>query len=477
MAGSKRNVPFAEAAGSSAPASARPEPGRERRTVVHERGNKRLDAVLDFLAFAARPMPLVSLLDEAPRRIATIFDADVCSLYLVEGDGHELVMRGNVGFTADALGKVRLAIGEGMTGEAVEYLRPVTSEDATTHTAYKHFDDLGEERFPIFLAVPIRGKSGPLGALVVQRREGGPRFEDRDIELLATLGGVIAAGIRHAELIDAQREKHGAMLRKAGGGTRKVTLTGRPFIPGRAMGAIAAIRRPSSGRSMEPPPLRDVREEQKLLRGAFDVADKAVRGLAERARAMRLGDEAGFLATYLDILGDARFRGRAAELVEEGGGIGAALNRVAREVTRTAASITRDAFLEERARDIEDLCDALVMLARADKRAELPLKGILVGDGISVFDLLVSARAHPVGVALTDRATGPRTRALLRLLDVPAIVGVEGLFKWASDGDVALLDADHGLFVINPSRSEVAALRAYKKNRKASEAGDDEERS
>ena len=105
------------------------------------------------------------------------------------------------------------------------------------------------------------------------------------------------------------------------------------------------------------------------------------------------------------------------------------------------------------------------MLAAADKRAELPTKAMLVGDALSVFDLLISARAHPVGVALTDRAAGPRTRALLRLLDVPAIVGVEGLFNWASDGDVALLDADHGLLVINPSRAEVAALREYKRAR------------
>lgn len=432
---------------------------------VHGRGNARLDAVLDFLAFAAKPMPLVSLLDEAPRRIATIFDADVCSLYLVEGEGNELVMRGNVGFGADALGQVRLQIGEGMTGEAVEYLRPVTSDRAPLHRSYKHFESLGEDQFPIFLTVPIRGKAGPLGALVIQRREGerpSPLFEERDIELLAALGAIIAAGIRHAELIDSRKEKPQS-TRKAGGGTRKVTLTGRPFLTGRAIGAIAALRRPSP-RAPDRNETHDVKEEQKLLRGAFDVADKAIRALAERARAMKLGDQAGFLATYVDILGDGRFRERAEELVAEGGGIGPALNRVAREVTRTAASITRDAFLEERARDIEDLCDALVMLAAADKRAELPAKAILVGDAISVFDLLISARAHPVGVALTDRATGPRTRALLRLLEVPAIVGVEGLFRWASDGDVAVLDADHGLLVINPSRSEVAALREYKRN-------------
>lgn len=435
------------------------------RATIHDRGNKRLDGVLDFIAFAARPMPLLSLLDEAPRRIAGIFDADVCSLYLVEGDGNELVMRGNVGFDPGALGQVRLHIGEGMTGEAVEYLRPVSSDHAGSHKSYKHFDDLGEERFPIFLSVPIRGKSGPLGALVIQRRDdrGRDRFEERDIELLLALGAVIAAGIRHAELIDAKREKQ-APPRKAGGGTRKVTLTGRPLLAGRAMGAVAALRRPT-GRQNDTEEQRDVALQRKLLHTAFEVADKAIRAITERARKMKLGDDASFLGTYVDILGDARFQERADELVAGGGGIAAALGRVAREVTRTAASITRDAFLEERARDVEDLCDALLMLAASDKRAELPNKAVLVGDHLSVFDLLISARANPCGIALTDRATGPRTRTLLRLLEVPAIVGVEGLFKWASDGDVALLDADHGLLVINPSRSEVAAIREYKRVR------------
>jgi phosphotransferase system enzyme I (PtsP) len=434
-----------------------------RKQKVHERGNKRLDAVLDFVAFSAKPMPLVTLLDEAPRRIAHIFDAPVCSLYLVEGDGHELVMRGNVGFSHSALGQIRLHIGEGMTGEAVEYLRPVTSEHARGHENYKGFDELDEDRYPVFLAVPIRGKTGPLGAVVVQREE--RAFDEHDVELCAALGAIIAAVVRHAELIDAKRDRPIA-ARRAGGGTRRVTLTGRPFVPGRAIGAIAALRRPAarpSGTRLEP----DIADDRKLLRGAFDVADKAIRAIAERARAMRLGADAAFLGTYVEILGDARFQERADELVADGVGISTALGRVAREVTRTAASITRDPFLEERARDVEDLCDALVMLAATDKRAELPNKALIVGDQLSVFDLLISARAHPVGVALTDRASGPRTQALLRLLDVPAIVGVEGLFKWASDGDVALLDADHGLFVINPSKSEVASLREYRREKDA----------
>jgi len=428
---------------------------------VHAAGHKRLDHVLDFVAFSAKPMPLVTLLDDAPRRIALILDASVCSLYLLEGEGHQLVMRGNVGFAHRAIGQVRLSIGEGITGQAVEYLRPISADLATEHASYKHFDGLGEEAYPAFLAVPIRGKTGPLGAIVVQRKR--QAFSEADVELLSVLGALVAAGIRHAELIDASREK--VPIRKAGGGTRRVNLPGRPFVAGRALGAIAALRRPPS----RPAPtaggkkagLADVR----LLHSAFDVAEKAIHGLSERARQLSLGSDASFLATYTEILGDQRFRERAEELVLEGTGLPTALGQIAREVTRTAAAVTRDTFLEERARDIEDLCDALSMLSSSDKRAELPAKAVLVGNNLSVFDVLVSSRAHPVGVALSEHTAGPRTRTLLRLLDVPAIFDVSGLFRWASDGDLALLDADHGLLVLNPSKSDIASVREYKRGR------------
>lgn len=429
------------------------------RAKIHDRGNDRLDAVLDFVAFAARPMPLVTLLDEAPRRISKIIGADVCSLYLLEGEGN-LVMRGNVGFSHAALGQVRLMVGEGITGQAVEYLRPISAVSAEEHQSYKYFAELGEERFPVFLAVPIRGKSGPLGAIVAQRKA--VPFDDHDIELLSVLGALIAAGIRHAELVDANRDR--AEVRRAGGGTRKVTLPGRPLVPGRALGAIAALRRPpqrpSEQISLHPDPNHDVR----MLKSAFDVAEKAIGALAGKARQLELGKQASFLGTYVEILADMRFRERAMEIAASGVGLPAALSRVAREATRTAASITPDPFLEERAKDVEDLCDALSMLAAADKRAELPSKSILVGDGLSVFDLLISARTHPVGIALTERAAGPRTRTLIELFGVPAIVDVQGLFRWASDGDVALIDADHGLLVINPSKSEMAALRQFKRD-------------
>ncbi len=425
---------------------------------IHGGGDKRLDGVLEFVSFVARPMPLSLLLDEAPRKIAAIVGADIASLYLLEGDGDALVLRGNVGFPDGARGHVRLSVGEGITGLAVECMRPISVGKASQHDHYRAFPELGEDRYPVFLAVPILGHQRPLGAIVVQR-SGDRAFGPADVNLIVALTAPIASAIRHAHVLDELRDKQ---RRQTGGGTRKVTLPGAPVVRGRALGALAEMRRPAASPRGEWQP-SDVR----LLRGAFESAEKSLGALVTRARHGNLGSEAAFLATYLQMLDDERLRGRAVELVEGGKSVGLALSTIARDAQRAANGIVGDAFLRDRARDLEDLCEALMMLASPDARAELPSKAVLIGDQLTVFDLLVSAKAQPVAIALSDRATGPRTRVLLELLGTPAIIDVGGLFKWASPGDVALVDADHGFVVINPSRGDIAAVRAERRDREA----------
>src|SRR5690606_7401975 len=109
-----------------------------------------------------------------------------------------------------------------------------------------------------------------------------------------------------------------------------------------------------------------------------------------------------------------------------------------------AAADRDDPFLLGRARDLEQLCDALAMMADPDPRAGLPAKAIVVADRLGIYDLLVTTRAQPAGFVVTGRAGEPaeapqRTRALLELLGVPAVTDVVGIFRWVSPGDVALL--------------------------------------
>jgi phosphotransferase system enzyme I (PtsP) len=388
------------------------------------------------------------LLEGVPARIASILGVPVVSVYLLEPDRGALVMRGNVGYSSLALGRVRLHAGEGITGLALSQATVLAVDCASQHPSYLGFPELGEERYPVFAAAPMMGDGEAVGVLVIRRERGA--FEQHELLLLTALAGTLSMALRAAQAQGGKQEQR----RRAGGGTRRVMLRGRTALAGRVLGPMAAVRRP---------PRRAVALQKdnpaRLLLDAFATAERVLRELCEKASQEALGSEADFLQTYLQILGDGRLKGRALELVSGGTSLPEALGLVAGEAVRTATRWTRSAFLEERARDIEDLCDALVMMAVSDPRAATPSRAIIMGDALTVYDLLVTARHRPVGLVLTERAGGPRTAVLLRLLGLPAILDAAGLFRWASDGDIALLDATHGLLLINPSRAEVAELR------------------
>src|SRR5947209_18558299 len=126
----------------------------------------RLDAALRFPAGAARGSSLGSALNFLCAQIAELMAAPIASVYVLEGRD-ELVLRGNHGFPEAALGEVRLSVGQGITGTAVETLRPVTVADAGVVEQFAYFPQLAEERYPAFLAVPLLDGPRPRRALVL----------------------------------------------------------------------------------------------------------------------------------------------------------------------------------------------------------------------------------------------------------------------------------------------------------------------
>jgi len=106
-----------------------PDPDLEVR--VNDRGaNRSVDGILRLIEVAgmAETRPLESCLAEMAPHLAAIADADVVSVYVREvgPSGDVLVMRGNVGFPASAIGTVSLKMGEGITGLCAECMRPVS---------------------------------------------------------------------------------------------------------------------------------------------------------------------------------------------------------------------------------------------------------------------------------------------------------------------------------------------------------------
>src|SRR5215468_1441756 len=115
---------------------------------VHHRGDRGVDGILRLIELASHDGPIETMLTAMCDQVAAIAEVDIASVYVVEEQA--LVMRGNHGFTASALGTV-LGFGEGITGLVAECMRPVSAAHAAAEAAYKHVPGLGEDRFPVFV--------------------------------------------------------------------------------------------------------------------------------------------------------------------------------------------------------------------------------------------------------------------------------------------------------------------------------------
>src|SRR5256712_8209191 len=87
--------------------------------------------------------------------IASRFQTDVCSAYLLEPDRATLVLAATLGLRPQCIGTLRMALHEGLAGLVAEEVRPVAVEQVTNHPRFKYFREAGEDDYHSFLAVPL----------------------------------------------------------------------------------------------------------------------------------------------------------------------------------------------------------------------------------------------------------------------------------------------------------------------------------
>ena len=119
--------------------------------------------------------------------VAKVTGTDRCLIYLLNEAGKELVLRGASGDTRDAVGKVRLKIGEGVTGWVAQQRTPaVISREAWLDTRFKPVPGLAGDHYQSMLSVPLRGRSELAGVISV-RTDPPHEYTDLQIGLLDSI--------------------------------------------------------------------------------------------------------------------------------------------------------------------------------------------------------------------------------------------------------------------------------------------------
>jgi len=173
--------------------------------------------------------PLHAVLDEVVEFVAAVVECGSCMIYVLEGD--ELVLRASKNPHPEALGHLKMRVGQGITGWVAEHRKPVVvNERAYADPRFMLFNELPEDCFQAFLSVPLVSGGELVGVINLQNRMP-QRYGKREINLVATIGFLVGAEVQRARLesekseLSDQLEKRKVLDRAKGILQRELKLT------------------------------------------------------------------------------------------------------------------------------------------------------------------------------------------------------------------------------------------------------------
>jgi signal transduction protein with GAF and PtsI domain len=150
-------------------------------------------------------------LDEVLKQIVEIVvqvtHADACLLYLLDSRREELILRASKNPHPKLIGRIRLEIGEGITGWVAKEKKPVAiPKNASEDPRFKFFHNLPEDRHQAFLSVPLIAKNEVIGVINVQHRRP-HEHNDGELALLTTVAHQVGGAIENARLYEEMKKK------------------------------------------------------------------------------------------------------------------------------------------------------------------------------------------------------------------------------------------------------------------------------
>lgn len=133
------------------------------------------------------------ILDQA----AQILEVDHASLMLIDEEGTHLEVQAARGNRTDVVGKVRVTLGEEISGHVAKTGKPVLIENLATDPTFGR--DIRDTDTPnSVMSVPLRVKDRTLGVLNVNNKKSGKPFTSGDLKLLMALAQLAAISIQNA---------------------------------------------------------------------------------------------------------------------------------------------------------------------------------------------------------------------------------------------------------------------------------------
>ena len=383
-------------------------------------------------------------LDHVVEIISSSLNTEVCSIYLFR-DADTLELCATEGLQKEAVHQTRLKLGEGLVGRTAQRGEVINAANAPARPGFRYMPETGEERFSSFCGVPIQRLGQPMGVLVIQSREQ-RRFTPDEVYALEVVAMVLA---EMAELGAFVGE--GAAL--SAPHQRPAMFRGLIGQEGAASGTVF-LHEP---RVVVTNPISDDPDSEiERLREAVDTLRQSIDDLMSDNDTA--GDQGEVLEAYRMFARSRSWMRRMEADVVSGLSAEAAVEKE-QSHARSRMLRSNDAYMRERANDLDDLSNRLlrILTGQGADSGELPDNPVLVAKTIGPGELLEYGKVLK-GVVLEEGSVGSHAAIIARAWAIPLIIRARGVVNEALNGDAILVDGDQGIAHLRPEDSVQAAF-------------------
>ena len=398
-------------------------------------------------------------LDRIVRMIADRFNIDVCSVYVYNPYVNNLALKATVGLAKESVGAIEMNVDEGLTGMVIETMAPVFIVNPSSHPRYKYYAGSGEEIYQTYLGVPLIYHKKVLGALVVQTlAEKG--IAKTDIPLFKNIATQIAATIAFAMLQHDRQQVDAIQFRKPiNDAAESVTpslrqnhLRGEPVSDRVAFGFAHYLSESIDFDQIHRIPVADTAIEITRLAQAFETSALQIRQVTGQVRGLSDQDKA-IIDAHLMFLSDKSLRNKIIAKINDHLNAEYALKQVIFEYVNMFKSMD-DSYLSERSADILDIGRRVLsnlVGVNGDSDQAFTKDTIIVASDISPVDLLAIRQPHLKGIVLAKGGRTSHTVIMARSLEIPIVIGVEGVLDHVRANDYLIVDGVSGIVYANPT--------------------------
>ncbi len=165
---------------------------------------------LEFLyrvsGIVSSDLQLEEMLSALIRLAGEVTGCDACLVYLPEPDGAEVVLRASQLPHSAEIGRLRIKMGEGVTGWVAEHASVVALDrEASTDPRFKTINTLVEDTFEALLSVPLVAAGKVIGVINVHHKE--PHAHTpAEVAMLCFVGEQMGTAIAAARLRETALE-------------------------------------------------------------------------------------------------------------------------------------------------------------------------------------------------------------------------------------------------------------------------------